>query len=71
MSAFYVVGSGHIYHNFLAIFILFFIKLNIHKVDSLFLAKIGVFRQPSSTPKIHSQESSATIVFYKTDGFSL
>jgi len=47
MSAFYVVGSDPIYHNSLAIFILYFIKLNIHKVDSLFLAKIGVFRQPS------------------------
>ena len=46
LSAFYVVDSGHIYHNFLAIFILFFIKLKIHKVDSLFSAKIGVFRQP-------------------------
>jgi hypothetical protein len=53
MSAFYVVGSDHIYHNSLAIFILYFIKLNIHKVDSLFLAKIGVFRQPSRSPNLN------------------
>jgi hypothetical protein len=42
MPAFYVGGSDPVYHNSLAIFILFFIKLRIHKVDSLFLAKIGV-----------------------------
>jgi hypothetical protein len=48
MPAFYVVGSDDIYNKPLAVFILFFIKLSIHKVDSLFLAKIGVFRRPTN-----------------------